>query len=126
MKFCQGHWDALRKAIEARGLSAFVAKGGEAAAARLATAGENGSSRATFEPLTGAHLAYVSNALDIAGLAIMQPNEDGSDRCPVCYLAEQCQCPDRGTPQCAYVRWLDCAADDQLAEAKRLGLVGDS
>lgn len=123
MKFCADHWAQLRAAIDARGLTPFVPQGGEEAARRMA---EGGEGRGGFDPLMGAHNAIVSNALGTAGLEIMAPNADGSERCPLCYLLSECRCEHRGTPQCPFATWVDRAADDQLARAKQLGLVGAS
>lgn len=114
MKMCDEHWAALRAAIVDRGLGAFVAKSGEAVVDRLVADG--------FEPLMGAHNAIVSNGLNAAGLELMRPNDDGSERCPLCFLIAACPCA-RGAA-CPYRTWITRAADDQLAEAKRLGLVG--
>jgi hypothetical protein len=116
MKFCQSHWDKLKSAIEARGLMSKVATSGEQAAAQIA-AGKP-------DPLMAAHNAIVSNALGKVGLELMMPNDDGSDRCPICYLvklslaAPRCEC---GDPACTsqsradnFERWIEHAADDQV------------
>jgi hypothetical protein len=143
MKFCQSHWDKLRAAIEARGLTEFVSKGGEAAAElvkrQLMEAQEPlpAGGRATFDPLMNAMFAIVNNAMEStpAGLQIMLPNEDGSDRCPLCYINGErhkaAQSDPAGAERWAraddvafYDEWVDRAADEQLARAKELGLVG--
>jgi hypothetical protein len=58
----------------------------------------------------------------------MAPNDDGSERCPVCYLKElslaapRCECGDPAcTPESraeSFERWIERAADDEL---ERLG-----
>jgi hypothetical protein len=114
---CQSHWDKLRDALKVRGLYGMVAQDGAQAARDLADGRP--------DPLMAAHNAIVGNALDTAGLAVMTPNDDGSERCPLCYLkalslaAPGCECSD---PTCTpesraerFERWIDCAADDQLA-----------
>lgn len=123
MKFCSLHWTQLRAAIDARGLTPFVAQGGEEAARRLA---EGGEGRSSFDPLLGAHNAILSNALSTAGLDLMQAGHDGGEICPLCYLLAECRCEHRGTPQCPFASWVDHAADGALAHAKQLGLVGAS
>lgn len=119
MKFCADHWTKLRAAIDARGLSAFVAHDG-ADAMRRTVEGDDG--RSGFDPLMGAHNAIVANALSarLGGLAIMTPNEDGSERCPLCHLVAACGCG----ADCPFTTWVDRAADDQLARARELNLVG--
>jgi hypothetical protein len=116
MKFCQPHWDKLKAAIEARGLMSRVASSGEQAAAQLA-AGKP-------DPLMAAHNAIVGNALGKVGLELMMPNEDGTERCPICFLVKlslespRCECGDPTcTPQAraeSSERWIDHAADDQI------------
>src|SRR5512138_3437959 len=89
VKFCQSHWDKLRAAIDARGLSRFIAKDGTEALRRTTIELEQQKSvRESWDPLMSAHWAIVNNAMSStpAGLALMAPNEDGSDRCPLCYI----------------------------------------
>lgn len=123
MKFCGDHWSQLRAALDARGLASFIPQVGKEAARRLAAGGEG---RDGFDPLMGAHNAIVANALSTAGMEVMQPAADGTDRCPLCFLLAECRCAHKGTPQCPFASWVDRAADDQLARAKTLGLVGSS
>lgn len=123
MKFCMDHWNALKAAVEARGLGHLIARSGDAVAGRVSTEATQGPSKETFEPLLGAHNAILSNALRIAGLAVMMPNEDGSERCPLCFLITNCGCPEKGTPQCAFAKWIDHAADDMVTAAKELGAI---
>ena len=116
MKFCMDHWNKLRTAIAERGLEALVAADGMTAVNDL-IAGRP-------DPLMAAHNAIVSNAASKVGLAIMTANDDGSERCPICYLkalslaAPRCEC---GDPACTpesraegFERWIDRAADEQL------------
>ena len=125
MKFCQDHWDRLRAAIAARGLSDLVAKGGERAVRNLKSELEDGPSFVNFDPLMGAHWAIVNNSMDVLGLAVMAPDEDGNDRCPLCLLNEwhEVACAD---PTCplpkvnGYDGWIDRAADDMRAKADKL------
>lgn len=122
MKFCQAHWDDLKTKIEAAGLGRFVAKSGEAVMNKLVDDLQGaGDAAANFEPLMGAHNAILSNALNVAGLAVMVQNDDGSDRCPICFLIDNCPCG-RGE-ECPFRTWPQRAVDDQVAEAKRLKLI---
>lgn len=123
MKFCMDHWTALRAAIEARGLSALVADTSEEVASKMVSETTSGPSIDNFDPLMGAHMAIVSNAIGLAGLAVMMPNEDGSDRCPLCFLTKSHAegCTDPNCTVTTYDHWIDRAADDALAEWKRRG-----
>lgn len=99
MQFCQKHWDDLRAAIDARGLTKFVASSGEELAQKMSAGG--------FDPLMGAHNAICWNALNIGGLDVM-------GKCPVCVGVEH-------NPE--WEKCIELAADDVLEEAKKLGLV---
>lgn len=114
MRICQPHWDKLRDALKLRGLDDMVAKDGAQAAHDLADGRP--------DPLMSAHNAIVSNALGVVGLAVMEPNDDGTERCPLCYLQQLslrgCEC---GDPACTFEArvarfegWIDRAADDEL------------
>lgn len=116
MKICQPHWERLRTAIDERGLSHLVAQGGEQAARNLVAEATDGPSIQTFDPLMAAHNAIWARAMDVAGLAIMAPNDDGSDRCPICFLNEahaaECAGPPCELPRdTAFDHWIDKAAD---------------
>lgn len=113
MRFCADHWADLKAKVDAAGLSAFISNGGEEAVRRM--------TEDDFDPLMGAHNAIVGNAISTAGLAIMMPNEDGSDRCPLCFLITRCGCGSGDA--CPYRTWPDRAVADQIEEAKRRGLV---
>lgn len=126
MRMCADHWASLRAAIDAAGLGALVAENGEDATRRLAESSRNGTTIDTFEPLLGAHNAILSNALALAGLQIMHPNEDGTERCPLCFLNQMhaLHCKDSG---CAgpesnpFDEWIDNATEDMVKEWKAFG-----
>ena len=61
-----------------------------------------------FDPLMAAHNMILGNALEAGGLIAMQPNDDGTGRCPVCYL---------NVPE-----WISFAADGACRHAAALGL----
>jgi len=115
MRFCSTHWAKLRDAIAERGLSSLIADSGQDVATKLRREAEEGMTIDTFEPLMGAHNAIVRNTLGVTGISVMHPNEDGSDRCPLCYLTAEHErhCTD---PTCTadFETWIGRAADDQL------------
>lgn len=122
MKFCGPHWERLKRALADRGLAPFIATTSADLGRRLQADLEGGAAPAvTFEPLMGAHNAILENTLRVAGLEPMAPKADGGEWCPVCYLMT-CQC---GDPECPkrFEGWIERAADDMLAEARRLNLV---
>ena len=125
MKFCARHWDALKAQIKAYGLDGLIAKSGEEVASKMMSELEAGSKKSNFDPLMAAHNMIVSRALDIIGLALLASNEDGSERCPLCFLQkghdENCKELDC---KHSFEPWVEYAAKDALEEAKRLGLVG--
>jgi hypothetical protein len=124
---CADHWQKLRTAIADLGMDGLVAKSGPEAVSRLVTEAESGATKTTFDPLMDAHNAILSNALDLVGIAIMAPNEDGTDRCPLCFINEGHLkgCKDEG---CTWSTepWIGYAARDAHARAKELGLIGES
>lgn len=138
----------LRAAISARGLDSLVAPDGETAAAQLKHQLENEKSTKTnYDPLMSAMFAISGNAADLvksAGgnpLYIMVrgaeetpiegiPGYEGRTwpYCPLCYinLVHEIYC--QGAPclldkKRGYDNWIDCAADDQVEAAKKLGLL---
>ena len=86
MKFCLDHWGRLRSEIDQRGLSVLVPDSGQQAGERFVKAAEGNDSIASFDPLMYAHMAIMTHALDAVGLAAMVDNDDGSARCPLCFL----------------------------------------
>lgn len=113
MKMCQPHWEALRSEIRIRGMEHLVAAGGKAAAANMAAEVEGTATAANFDPLMSAYWAVVGQVMRIGGLAIMAPNEDGSERCPLCFANAEhklgCQDPSpmtHGLPKRQMTRWL--------------------
>jgi hypothetical protein len=134
MQFCAAHWTTLRQALAARGIDHLVAKGGEAATAKqLDQLVQREETRENFDPLMSAHWAILGNVMmrleraggrDL-GLYIMF---GGKDICPLCAIntAHKDSCTD---PRCGldkergYDWMIDTAADEQLAAARKLGLV---
>lgn len=147
MRMCMDHWTQLREAIASRGLSALVAEGGEAAVRNLTSEMAEGRTIDNFDPLMAAHNAILGNAMGLVGLAAMADNDDGSERCPLCYINQQLRASWEksreegakvdepypcGDPRCQethifpagppnYDGWIDRAADDSVDEWKRIG-----
>lgn len=122
MKLCMPHWNELRDKIIAHGMQSLVAKTGRDAHARVVDGLENGGKPTNFDPLMSANNMIWSNALSVGGLGIMADNEDGTERCPICWLVASCPCG-RGDA-CPFLTWTTRAADDAKAQAINLGLVG--
>lgn len=125
MKACQRHWDMLREAIRVRGLEDLVAKDGEQAIKNVVSELEGtANARSTFDPLMAAYFMIVNNSLAYCGPVLMMPNEDGSQKCPICFIQQEHDkvCLE---PQCEkFETWIERSADGALDAAKKLGLVG--
>lgn len=140
MKMCQKHWDALREAITARGLSALVAEDGHRAATNVVDELKNGRTLDNYDPLMAAHWALVGNCMETLGrtagpqaVAAVMFDHDPSGGCPLCALNDafnsrmgpdgRCTCG-CGDPRVAtrdqYDAWIDRAADDQVEAWKAL------
>jgi hypothetical protein len=111
MKFCMPHWEALRKAIDDRGLYSLVATSGTEVVSKMVGESSDGVSVDSFDPLMGAHNA---------------PNPDGTDRCPLCFLNQDhvahCEDPTCELGATGFDAWIDRAADEQLNVWKGLKL----
>lgn len=124
MKFCQPHWNALRDAIERRGLSHLIAKSGEDAAKRAVAELKGTATDHTLDPLMAAHWMIVGKVTERVGLALY-----GGDFCPVCEgikTNEGVVDPklDRVyTPEEEESYWIDGPADAVLQECRDKGLV---
>lgn len=110
MKFCQDHHDKLKKAIDDRGLTRFIAKDGKTAF-DLTVRQLQRTDESKGDPLLNAYWAIVNNALSVIGLDLMAQNADGSDKCPICVL-KTCGCSDPGCAE-RFEKWIEHAADDQ-------------
>jgi hypothetical protein len=94
VKFCQPHWDALRKAITARGLGDFVSKDGTEALQREVRSLEGKpEAKEHFDPLMGAHWAICNRAMETLTqiganpLALMMSDPEHPElECPICHL----------------------------------------
>lgn len=121
MKICEKHWSELRAAIDERGLSKLVAPNGEVAARRAVAELSECVTKENFDPLLFAHNGIVRGAIAAAGLAVMLNNEDGTERCPICFCIEHCLC-DLGEG-CHFKHWIESAANVTAERAAELDLV---
>jgi len=108
MKLCLPHWNQLKEAIEATGLSKYVAPDGKAAIRNLVGGLEGKPERDVFDPLMAANLAIWSNALDKGGLYMMT-----GDYCPICESEKA------GYRKADW--WIEHAVNDQIQVAQELG-----
>jgi hypothetical protein len=116
MKMCKPHWDQLRSAIDARGLTALVAENNKVATERIkAQLDPNSPDNAGFDPLMNANFAIWSNALEQGGGYLIFGDENGNPYCPLCESEKH-----GGYPADWYITH---AADDQLQRARELKLI---
>lgn len=108
MKLCGPHWSELRSLIEASGYGSLIAADDNDAKNRLAKELEDSAGPDDFDPLMAAQNLILGNAVDAAGPALLAPVNDGSDRCPICFL---------NVPE-----WLAYAARDAIEDAKAISL----
>ena len=90
MKFCQPHWDALREAIELRGLGHLIAANGREAAARTVADLTGDDDLANYDPLMDVHWMIASRAMCVFGIAALAAG------CPVCELLRALPSPPDG------------------------------
>lgn len=147
MRFCQEHWNMLRKAIEKRGLASLVAPDGETAAMQLQDQiSKEEVTKTNFDPLMSAHWAIARNVMGIMSSAGVNPlylmgSDDTPEdpvegygekhqgktwsRCPLCYLnlAHEVSCTDKKCildEKRGYDFFIDKAADDALTKWEKL------
>lgn len=112
MQICQEHWDAIRKALDERGIGHLGAKNAQEAVAAIVTELEGRGDENDFDPLMGCNNMIFAKGLEVLGIGLMAPKEDGGQRCPICEAL-------------ASYRdwWINGPADCMLKEAKEKGLV---
>lgn len=122
MKICDAHWTELRKAIDDRGLTRFIAKDGEIAAKNMSAQIQGTDTEENFDPLMSAVFAIWGNSLEAFGLDIMKQDAP----CPLCVLDKHVkECTDEGcTMKQSGSDWIRFAADGQMDVATELGLLG--
>ena len=121
MKYCHPHWDELRQAILDAGLGHLIAANGREALARTVAELKGKATVADFDPLMVAHNMVMERATQYFGLALFTPNEDGSEKCPVCLLltVPDTQGRDRAALEQHYSGDL---ADFMYEECKKMGI----
>lgn len=128
MRMCQHHWDLIRAAIDARGLTQFV-KTPEQLRAMMENPDVEPSAE-TFEPLMGVNNMILDHGLKLFGIALMQPTQEGGHLCPICVAMTSLRdlvIPELGRARTAEEEeryWIDGPSDLALGEARRLGLMG--
>lgn len=122
MQMCEKHWTMLREAIEARGLTPFIAKDGQEAMQQAIDQIEGDDTH--YDPLAASNWLITGRALEMGGLYLMS-----GDYCPVCeVMKHMSQTPivPGGPPAGeAWVEkhWIEGPADAALAECVRRGMV---
>jgi hypothetical protein len=82
MKFCQPHWDKMRAAVDARGMTPLLADSGEEMATRLERQISDGETTIdNFDPLMDMHWAILNNT---DPRVLLMPG----DVCPLCHANE--------------------------------------
>lgn len=122
MRFCQRHWDLMRAAVEARGMTPLVSQGGASAAEKMVDELKAGSTLDNFDPLMAMHWNIATNLMEKLGQSALylmggpDAPEDPIDvtrlksaalilkyrgktwpRCPICYanIAHEFTCTDK-------------------------------
>ena len=133
MIICQKHWDALRNALNERGLGALVSENGEQVIDKTVREYTEGRTLDTYDPLMAAFWAISANGMDfihdmggdLRVLMVDLPDRP-FDRCTICYLnwmLEQHTATCTRTeckPGKSYEWMIDRAADDQVTTWKSL------
>ena len=123
MKFCAKHWEALRTAITARGLGHTVAANGRDAFARSVAELEGKADLSDFDALMAAHNLILARAMDVFGLWVLRPAEDGQDPCPACDLIREAPPPPAGSKYTTNEEFfIEGPADATLAFAQENGI----
>lgn len=118
MKFCQPHWDALRAAIDTRGLGHLVSANGRDVHARMVAELEGRAEADDFDPLMAAHNMIVSHVMKGGGLYLLT-----GDYCPVCEFCKHVPPPPDGHRYATNESYMiDGPADAVLEIATHRGL----
>ncbi len=127
------HWNALRKAIDDRGLASLISERGEEAIRKVSRELSEGPSVDSFDPLMSAHFMIMSNAIETIGRIGIDPMifiannpEHPQWECPICclnWLSEEHDntCTTEGCTKEKGQRfdiWIEKAADDTVKQWK--------
>jgi hypothetical protein len=110
MKFCMPHWEALKKAVEDKGMMHLTHTSGEEAHAAMVRQLEGDDTKHDFDPLLNATWAIYGKFVNNVGLQGLV-----GDICPLCDV-------DARGPSTAQ-NWINGSTDDQLEHARTLGLM---
>ncbi len=110
MKFCMPHWEALKKAVDDKGMTHLIHASGEAAIEACVRQVEGTDTAKDFDPLLNATWAIYGQFLHNVGLAGMV-----GEICPLCDV-------EKSKPGRAQ-NWIDGSTNDQLEHARQLGLM---
>ncbi len=90
----------------------------------LAAEMHHGATVDNYDPLMAANFAIWENCMRVVGLEAMAFNDDGTERCPLCFMNEQhlVECKD---PNCSknpkeFDSWIEHATKDQVRVWKEL------
>ena len=132
MKPCNKHWNSMRAAAEARGLTHLVKSGEEnqkIVVDQLKRAQNEGLDKVKpepgeFDPLMSMYWMVMNKGLEYGGLYMMStnPNDPDGHYCPIC------ECMNHGaseeyTPDKIELEWINGPADAAHQECVRLGLI---
>lgn len=114
MRICQTHWDAMRKAVEDRGMGHLGAKSGAELIAATVTELEGRSQENEYDPLMACHNMVTTRALEIVGLALLNPATGWN--CPICMIMEMSR-------KACEQDFINGPADAALKECREKGLL---
>jgi hypothetical protein len=143
MNACKKHWGAMRAKIEALGLSRFVASSGNEATERavreLEAANEGGKAPLSdWDPLMAMSNNFFGRVLERVGLSMMEPDDAGKMRCPLCVVRGDFDAHNTptglcGKPECTIQvapgekpwdeDWIESCGDAMLKYAVEKGLI---
>ncbi len=113
MKFCKQHWEELSDEINNRGLWPLVQDG---KLTERITLEIRAKSAIAFDPLVSAHNMICNNALKIAGVELLQMDDNGDPKCPCCMIR------DEENAACA-TKWINDAGEGVYTHAKEQDLL---
>lgn len=120
---CTTHWDALKGAIEVRGMGHLIAANARDAHARAVSEVKGASEVDDFDPLMAATWMIYGRATNDFGLVMMTLDEQGAHRCPLCELLKHTPPPAVGHRYATNEAYfIDGPADATLVEAIARGL----
>jgi hypothetical protein len=130
VKFCQPHWEAMRAAVDARGMSHLVARDGHEAIENEVLRLRGDTSPQTWDPLMAAHWAIAERVINrighSQGPAAALSALGGEDFCPLCEVQKSFDSwdPAKRPPEAHDAQgWVDDCMDAMRKHAVAKGLV---